>query len=290
VDGYNLNNVGSTVNTTYLSSNVRDDGPPPPQPEVTTVIDEPALSPTYTPECGSGWEQIDGYNGARAYVTLNTDQTAQSTNRGDWIPNLPQSGRYQVAAYIPNHSPITWACSGVNRTIPADTSDARYQITHAEGVSTVLANQGPIAGDWLSLGTFRFDDNSGSRVRLTDLNGEENLSRTVSFSAMRFTLLPPDGPTGLNASNATYIDRVQLTWNPSVGAASYEIFRALPGGTATRIAASTMPAYADTSAAPGVTYRYTVRAVNLAGASAFTAAASGARGNAHQSFLPVLAR
>ncbi len=289
IDGHNLHAVGSSRNS-YLSSNVRDEGPPPPTPQVITVVDAPALTPAYSPQCGSGWVQISGYNRANGYVTLNTNQSAQSTNRGEWMPNLPQSGRYQVAAYIPNHEPIFWGCGSVQRTIPGDTTDARYQITHSGGVSTVAANQLPVADSWLPLGTFQFAPGVAGRVRLTDLNGEANLSRTVSFSAMRFVLQPPGSVTELTASQGTFMDRVQLSWQAAVGAASYEIYRALPGAPAMKIGASNSPSYADSSATPGVTYSYAVRALNPAGQGPLSATTPGARHSALLSFLPVVGR
>lgn len=291
VDGHNLGAVGVSVRSSFTSSNVRDDGPPPPAPDAVTIVNTPALTPAFTPQCGSGWKQIDGFDGANGYVTLNTNQVAQSTNRADWMPTLPQSGRYRVSAYIPNHAPIFWGCGSVQSTIDGDTSEARYQITHAHGVETVAANQRPVADNWLPLGNFYFERGAGARVRLTDLNGEENLSRTISFSAMRFVLQPPDGISGLSASDGAYIDRVQLTWEPATGAATYDVYRKLPGAaTFTRIGATATSSYADSSAIPGVTYQYTIRAVNIAGAGPSSAAVLGARQTAHLSFLPVLGR
>ena len=290
VDGYNLYAVGASGGN-YVSTNVRDDGPPPPPPTAVTTVNTAAINPAYTPQCGSGWKQIGGYDGASAYLTLNTNQTAQSTNWGEWAPNLPQSGRYQVAAYIPGHEPIYWDCGTVDRTINADTSDARYQITHVGGVATVSGNQASLADQWLPLGIFRFNQGTSGHVRLADLNGEENLSRTVSFSAMRFILQPPDTPTGVSAVDGAVVDHIRVTWNPAVGATGYDIYRAVSeDSTATQIGSSTSLAYDDSTAAPGVTYFYTVKATNPAGASPFSAADQGSLSGPFALFLPTIAR
>lgn len=290
VDGQNLQAVGSSTGT-YTSTNVRDEGPPPPPPVAVTVVNPPALTPAYTEACGSGWEQIGGYEGHPAYVTLNTDDSAQSTNAGIWVPNLPQDGRYQVAAYIANHGAITWDCGTVNRTIPADTTDARYRVTHASGATTVSGNQGPLADVWLALGTYHFHQGTGGSVRLGDLNGEDNLSHTISFSAMRFVLQPPDAPAGLQATDSTYVDRVQLTWNAALGATSYDVYRQTPGAaTPSRIGSTTSLSFTDSGAAPGVVYDYTIRALNPAGAGPASAPDPGSRRGPFALYMPFSAR
>lgn len=289
VDGFNLHAVGSSDGT-YVSTNVRDEGPPPPAPGAVTTVKAAAIAPAYTEECGSGWERIDGFEGASAYLTLNTNQTAQSTNGADWIPDLPQRGRYHVAAYIPNHGPIYWGCGTVDRTISADTTDARYQITHAGGNSTVSANQAPVADQWLPLGTFRFNQGATGRVRLTDLNTEDNLSRTVSFSAMRFVLQRPDVPTGVAAGDGAFADRVRVTWSAAYGATGYDVYRARLDAGPVRIGSSTTLAYEDTTADAGVIYTYSVKATNPAGASGFSAADGGSLRGPYAAFLPSIIR
>lgn len=289
VDGFSLHAVGSSGGT-YVSTNVRDDGPPPPEPDAVTVVKTAAIAPAYTEECGSGWELIDGYEDAGAYLTLNTNQTAQSTNWADWVPDLPQRGRYHVAAWIPDHGPIYWDCGTVDRTISADTTDARYEITHAGGDVAVSANQAPVADQWLPLGTFRFNQGTTGRVRLTDLNNEDNLSRTVSFSAIRFILQPPDAPTGVSAGDGAFADRVRVTWKAAYGATGYDIYRARSDAGAVRIGSSTTLAYEDTTAVPGVTYTYSVRATNPAGPSGFSAADEGSLRGPYAAFLPSITR
>ena len=49
------------------------------------------------------------------------------------------------------------------------------------------APQTSLANEWLDLGEYYFNAGSAGKVVLTDLNGEQEFSTTVSFSAMRFT-------------------------------------------------------------------------------------------------------
>ena len=159
-------------------------------PMQTVVVNPPILTPAYGGMCGSAWYRFGGYNGQYAYLTLNTNQAPQSTNSAVWRPNLPIGGTYLVEAYIPSHGVIQWNCP--TKTISWDTSDARYHVAYANGDQVVSRDQAPISNGWLSLGTFYFAKGTDGYVKLTDLNGEANLSRTVSFSAMRFTLLNGD--------------------------------------------------------------------------------------------------
>jgi len=149
----------------------------------TIIVENPAISPAYgSGMCDSAWYRWVNNRGHYAYLTLNTNDPAQSTNLAEWAANL-QAGTYKVEAFIATHSPINWQCP--TKYIAWDTSDARYTIYHASGSTAVSADQAPVFNGWLNLGTYTFGG-GGRKVRLVDLNGEPHLSRTVSFSAMRF--------------------------------------------------------------------------------------------------------
>lgn len=74
---------------------------------------------------------------------------------------------------------------------------------------------------------------------------------------------PPPPPTGVTATNVGS-NRVDLSWNASAGATSYNVLRTPspnPGSTTTTT-------FADTSVQPSTQYSYTVVAVNASGSSA----------------------
>ncbi len=80
---------------------------------------------------------------------------------------------------------------------------------------------------------------------------------------------PPPAPTGLRAAGGDA--RVTLNWDPSAGATTYDVYRGVVAGAssagpplATGVSKAT---YVDASVVNGVTYYYTVRAVNAAGSS-----------------------
>ena len=85
-------------------------------------------------------------------------------------------------------------------------------------------------------------------------------------------------PTGVSASDGTFSDRVRFTWNASVGATGYWIYRntaATP--PATEIVWVGSPGYDDSTAVPGQTYWYWVRAGNASGWSTYSAYDTGFR-------------
>ncbi|RPI30028.1 MAG: hypothetical protein EHM70_14920, partial [Chloroflexota bacterium] len=160
-------------------------------PAAPVIVEDPALTPVYDTLCTSHWYQIQNDRGHNAYLTLNVKNPANSENQGEWRPTLPQDGYYRVEAYIPDHGTIDWICPNFQRTVSSDTYDARYVITHANGKTTVAANQAPFNNEWLSLGEFQFRAGATGSVLLTDLNGETDFSHTIAFSALRFTWTRP---------------------------------------------------------------------------------------------------
>lgn len=149
------------------------------------VVEKPILHPEYGSLCTTYWYRYNNNRNQYAYLTLNTNNQAYSTNSGDWYATIPVSGQYKVEAYIPLHEPIYWSCSG--KTIGYDTSDARYTIYHAGGSTTVSKDQKPLDNEWLNLGTYSFSEGESARIHLSDLNSETSWTRTISFSAVRFT-------------------------------------------------------------------------------------------------------
>ena len=90
---------------------------------------------------------------------------------------------------------------------------------------------------------------------------------------------PPKSVGGLTASQGSYDYGVVLRWKASANAKSYAIYRAESNSSsgATLIGTTEKCQYWDTSATPGWTYWYWVKAVNDYGESAFSSGVSGRR-------------
>ncbi len=180
---------GSTPTPTHTPTPTSTSTPTP----IEIVIEEPDIHPAYTGLCTSYWYLYTNDRGHPAYLTLNVNDPNYSTNWAEWRPDIPEAGYYRLEAYIPAHSAITWNCPQKTRLIPFDTSDAHYTIMHANGQTVITGTQSAFNNGWLPLGEYLFSAGSNGSVTLSDLNTEENLTTTVSFSAVRFTWLrlPP---------------------------------------------------------------------------------------------------
>ncbi len=160
---------------------------------ISTTLDAPVLSPTNTGVCTSGWFSYTNGKGETTYLALNytlTD-TQALVNSGVWQPNLPKAGVYRVDVLLPQHPAIEWNCPPDQKlTVDGDTRTARYMVHSRLGEKMVILDQS-ISNDWQPLGEFLFDAGSDGFVQLNNLTSEESMTRTVSFSAMRFTWLRP---------------------------------------------------------------------------------------------------
>lgn len=82
---------------------------------------------------------------------------------------------------------------------------------------------------------------------------------------------PPDAPTGVAASDGTYVDRVRVSWNGVTEATGYKVYRATSvGGSKTLLGTPSGTTFDDTSAVEGTTYYYWVKASNQHGDSPFS--------------------
>jgi len=106
---------------------------------------------------------------------------------------------------------------------------------------------------------------SGNMVALYPLNTGQN-------QMWMLTPIAPMAPTGLSAIAGN--GQAGLTWNPSLGAASYNVQRATTSGGETIITNVSGTNYTDTGLINGTTYYYVVSAVDSAGAGANSSEAS----------------
>lgn len=128
--------------------------------------------------------------------------------------------------------------------------------------------------DWITSATF--DDFAVEEattytywVRSRSIWGESGYS--VPDTGWRRPL-PPGIPTNVWASNGTYADRVEITWDPVPTATQYQVYRA-DSRTGTRTAISgwlSTLKFDDFTASPGFIYYYWVKARNWGGESDFS--------------------
>ena len=74
---------------------------------------------------------------------------------------------------------------------------------------------------------------------------------------------PSSTPSGIQASDGTYEDKVRVTWQDVSTATRYDVFRAdANGNNETKLGTAEGTLFNDVSAAAGITYTYRVRACN----------------------------
>ena len=138
-------------------------------------------------------------------------------------------------------------------TFPIDSSQAAYVIATYDSLAGTFATVNGLPGAW----TIDYAYNSGTAIALVPPT----------------PTTPPLPPGGLTASSVNGI--VKLTWNPSPGAAGYQLKRALvSGGPYALITSTQAKSYDDTQVTIGVRYYYVVSAVNTVGEGANSTEAS----------------
>jgi hypothetical protein len=106
------------------------------------------------------------------------------------------------------------------------------------------------------------------------------------------TLLPPAVPSGLAASDGTYLFEVRVNWTGTVGAAWYELYR---NDSDTSVGAALLgspeiPSFSDTTAAETTPYWYFVKACNASGCSDLSLSDPGFRPVLFKLYLPLILR
>jgi len=137
-------------------------------------------SGTYT-----GQQEFQQFTGTWNWPVLYKETEPQtSTVWAEWRTNLAESGRYEIAAFIPARH--------------ATTQRARYKIHGIRGTNTEVVleiNQAANRNRWVPLGIFDLERNTinAGKVFLNDVTGE--IGREIAFDAIRFrrlvTVPPP---------------------------------------------------------------------------------------------------
>jgi murein DD-endopeptidase MepM/ murein hydrolase activator NlpD len=179
------------VNTPIV---IKDPGAPPTEP-TDNFADEVIVKPK-----GTGFRS--GTYGAKVFRefvgTWNWPVLYVSTERTisevwvEWKTAIPQSGRYEIAAFVPARH--------------ATTSRARYKIHGIKGTSTEVIidiNQSANRNIWVSLGIFDLDKNqlNAGKVFMNDVTGE--LGKEIAFDAIRFRRIITSPPSGGSTGGTT---------------------------------------------------------------------------------------
>jgi hypothetical protein len=130
------------------------------------------------------WTYSNGYAGSSTLSTKSVLSQAASENSATWTANLPNTGYYDIYAFVPYVDNST-----------ADTENARYNVYASDGVKLAAVSQKAITdsgrGGWAHLGKFHFEGGAEAKVYLDDYTGESG--RNVWYDALMW--IPADGTT-----------------------------------------------------------------------------------------------
>ena len=162
--------------------------------------------------------------------------------------------------------------SGVIVTWAATSGATGYQILRAVGVAT------PVLAGTVGV-VLTFNDVEATpgilynySVKALSAAGP-GLASTVNSGYRNLT-----APLSVAATDGTSTANVTVTWAASTGATGYEVWRALGAAVATKIATvGAVLTYSNTTAVPGTSYKYTVKATGAVGVSAASLGDNGYR-------------
>ena len=148
-----------------------------------------------------------------------------------------------------------------NITITGSNLDSTSSVTIGGASATIVGTPTPTTVEVIPPSTLT----SGSKtILLTTRGGTTTSSVTYNLSA----------PTGVTATDGTDNNKVVISWSSVSGASGYDVYRA---GIKINTSTITSTSYDDTSATPGTTYAYTVKATDATGSSSFSSSNNGWR-------------
>ena len=215
---------------------------------------------------GSGWQTTTAFNdttataGVTYYYFVVAAVNASGARPSDY--SIVEDGKRAEPVTISSLaiSGATSIVSGGNATY---SSTATYTDGHTGSVSptwsmTSGSSYASVSGNRVTAAIVAANQTVTLRASYTESGKTVTGTKTITISAA-----VPAVPQNLTATASSSPQCVALAWSAVTGAASYKVYR---GGVNVGTTSSTT--YTDGTATPGVSYTYTVSAVNGAGESA----------------------
>lgn len=195
---------------------------------------------------------------------------------GNSEPGSPDTGMRGVAPGVPQNLSASFggSCNQVQITWANVPGASNYR---------VLRSTSPIS----STASFLANDNASPYTDTNPFSGVTNYYWVQAQNACGSGILSsftsfqnqsaPQAPTQVTTDSPGFCDRVRIRWNASAGANSYSIWRSQLSNpqSATQIGTDNASPFDDTSASPGLLYRYWIKAIGPCGTSGFSQTAEG---------------
>lgn len=103
------------------------------------------------------------------------------------------------------------------------------------------------------------------KVTAIDENGNESSLNLAPYDS-GYKYFSLSAPSGVSASDGTYMDKIEITWYSVYNASSYKIYRSTSSyGTYYYIGTTTSTYFSDTNVTSGTNYYYKIKAVSAGG-------------------------
>lgn len=177
---------------------------------------------------------------------------------------------------LPRGAIAMWASTGFGTVADHDVLE--------RGFLSAMLNENALLGDASVAGKFNMFSSGGG----DDVIQTFTLFGDPALKIVDLSTTPPPVPENIQASDGAFYNKIQITWNTSLSATSYDIYRTQSGGPFAFIASVTNTEYFDTQVENGVLYEYCVSSNNVAGSS--TCSVSDMGYAAFGIFLPMIKR
>jgi hypothetical protein len=253
-----------------------------------------------------------GYSGSTIYIRDTWDSNPENTYTMPWGGCLPVSSESCLDLYavsVVRLEPISVSPSppiGISATDGSFTDRIRISWTASDGAESYKVFRHTInsttgAKELISGHTASpYEDDSADPdvtyfywVQACNSAGCSDYSLPdTGYAASALTA--PSDPTGVDASDGIYMDKVRISWDQTEGAAYYEVHRTAvdspPENSDQPLADDiSITRYDDFSTEENVTYYYWVKACNSTGCSNFSDSDDGWR-EANNVYLPLILR
>lgn len=227
----------------------------------------------------SGWKQNNTF-WVSSSLSPNTSYSFHAKARnGDSIETSysPSASKYTLAnpPGVAPFSNVTLSCIRASWAANGNPGGTEYYCEN----TTKGTNSGWTTNTYWDSCELNCGTSYGFKVKARNADGVETaLTSLGTQGTTTCPILIP--PTNVQASDGTFLDKVQVTWTTSPEAISYTVYRAARAfGAKTTLGSTPSTAFDDTTASAGKTYYYWVKAAGAYGTSNFSARDAGSRSN-----------